>query len=122
MLPDEPPPSSDGDTPHGSTSDGGPAARSSAPIGGALSDERTAALRTAFAAHARGDGLPPEALRDLLRDTGAEARARGLTAERLLVEFKLLWYAIPEVRALQSRRQSEMLGELVTLCIREYYA
>jgi hypothetical protein len=60
-------------------------------------------------------------LHALLREASALARQRGTSAERLLVEFKLLWYALPEVRALRPLQQAEALGELVTFCIRAYF-
>ena len=117
MLPDEEPPYDPGDTPSGSH--GAPDA---APLALGLAPERASALRQALAAHARGVRPPAAELRALLRETSEAARRRGITAERLLVEFKLLWYALPEVRALRPPQQGEALGELVTVCIESYYA
>ena len=79
------------------------------------------ALRAALAGHARGEPIS-EALCDALRLVSRDARVHGITAERLLIDFKLLWYALPEVRTLRPQQQSDGLAELVTLCIREYYA
>jgi hypothetical protein len=90
------------------------------PLG--LSAATVAALRSALVDRARG--VPPEepdALRDALRRAGEEARARGVTAERLLIDFKLLWYSLPEVRAQRQGQQSDLLAGLVTACIQEYY-
>lgn len=78
------------------------------------------ALRAALAGHARGEPIS-DALVESLRRVSRDARTRGITAERLLIDFKLLWYALPEVRTLRQQQQSDGLAELVTLCIREYY-
>ena len=115
MLPDE-------DTPH----DPGPApgaagATSAASLTLGLDPARAHLLRQALADHSRGGRPAVGELQSLLHEASANARTRGITAERLLVEFKLLWYALPEVRALRPPHQADALGELVSLCIRAYY-
>jgi hypothetical protein len=87
-----------------------------------LAPERLRALREALGAHAQGVRPPAAELQGLLREASEMARQRGITAERLLVEFKLLWYALPEVRTLRAPQQAETLGELVTRCIEAYYS
>ena len=115
VLPDEEPPYDPGPTP-------GPPDASPAPLLTlGLPPARAAALREALSEHVRGGHPPAEELQALLQEASASARARGIPAERLLVEFKLLWYALPEVRALRPPLQSDALGELVTLCIRAYF-
>lgn len=114
VLPEEPPEYGTADPPAGASE---PTARASG-----LPSAHVAALRAEVGAWVRAPQPAPAGLRRLLRDLSAEARANGVTAERLLVEFKLLWYALPEVRALRGQQQSELLAELVTVCIREYYA
>jgi hypothetical protein len=115
VLPDEESPHDPGTPPGGfGTSD-----HASLTLG--LDPERAHALRRALAAHARGVRPAASELQALLHEASASARARGITAERLLVEFKLLWYALPEVRAQRPPLQTEGLGELVTLCIRAYF-
>ena len=117
VLPDEEPPYAAGSpTP---SSEGSP---DTSPLTLGLAPERVRALREALAAHARGVRPPAAELQALLRDASAAAHQRGIPAERLLVEFKLLWYALPEVRALRGPQQGEALGELVTICIEAYYS
>lgn len=113
MLPDEEPP-----TPPTAGSD---YSTGDAPLTLGLSPARVQELRAALGAHARGQRPPSAALQALLREASDAARMRGLAAERLLVDFKLLWYALPEVRVLRPAQQQELLGELVTHCIRAYY-
>lgn len=115
MLPDEEPPYDPGTQP------GGPGASDHQSLTLGLGPGRAHALRAALAAHARGHRPAEHELQELLHEASANARARGITAERLLVEFKLLWYALPEVRALRPPQQTDALGELVTLCIRAYF-
>lgn len=106
VLPEEPPPPPGADVPGDAYATG---------------DARPLdTLRTALAGHARGEPVS-DAMCDALRAVSRDARARGITAERLLIDFKLLWYALPEVRTLRPQQQSDGLAELVTLCIREYY-
>lgn len=113
MLPDEEPPAPPTAGTDHSIGD--------APLTLGLSPARVLELRAALGGHARGQRPPGAALRALLREASHAARTRGLPAERLLVDFKLLWYALPEVRVLRPAQQQELLGELVTHCIRAYY-
>lgn len=116
MLPDEEPPHDPGTTP-------GSSGASSAPtLTLGLTPARAEALREALAEHARGHHPAAAELQALLHEASATARARGIPAERLLVEFKLLWYALPEVKALRPLQQGDALAELVSFCIRAYFA
>ena len=115
MLPDEESPHDPGTAP------GGFGATDHASLTLGLAPDRARALRDALAAHARGVRPAASELQALLHEASANARARGIPAERLLVEFKLLWYALPEVRALRPPHQTDALGELVTMCIRAYF-
>ena len=69
----------------------------------------------------RGDhGL---ALQDVLTRASAEARTKDIQAEQLLIIMKELWYSLPDVRAAgDSDRQTELLQELISRCISQYYA
>lgn len=52
----------------------------------------------------------------------AEADARQLRAEGMLVALKQIWNALPQVRALQDpQRRDQLLAHLVRLCIDSYY-
>ena len=115
MLPDEEPPHDPGAPPGVSATPATPARTLGLP------PDRAQALRQALVAHAAGRHPAAEELQALLREASAAARANGVTAERLLVEFKLLWYALPEVRNLRPPQQGDTLAELVTLCIRAYF-
>jgi hypothetical protein len=116
VLADEEPPFTPDASPSGSS---GSPTEPTLTLG--LPPVRLQALRVALAEHARGHRPPGAELQGLLREASDNARRRGITAERLLVEFKLVWYALPEVRALRPPQQSEALGELVTACIRAYF-
>ena len=69
----------------------------------------------------RGDH--PQELQDILTRAATEARTKDIHAEQLLVIMKELWYSLPDVRgAGDSNRQTELLQELISRCISEYYA
>lgn len=80
------------------------------------------ALRTVMQrAMQRGDHA--QELQDVLIRAASEARDKDMHAEQLLVMMKDLWYSLPEVRqAGDGERQTELLQELVTRCISQYYA
>ena len=62
-------------------------------------------------------------LRDVARMIAADARARGLRAEQMLVALKRDWPKLLEHRRVPAEAQLSMLCErLVTFCIVEYYA
>jgi len=62
-------------------------------------------------------------LRDVARMLAADARARGLRAEQMLVALKRDWPKLLEHRRVPGEAELSMLCErLVTFCIVEYYA
>ena len=89
----------------------------------ALDAETVAAARAALTHYVR-DGEPAAELRDLLMRVAAEARAKGIMAERLLVVLKEIWGSLPEVRHAERTRvteQNALLQQLITRCIQQYY-
>jgi hypothetical protein len=80
------------------------------------------ALRTVMQrAVRRGDH--DQELQDVLIRAASEAREKDMHAEQLLVMMKDLWYSLPDVRqAGDGERQTELLQELITRCISQYYA
>ena len=89
----------------------------------ALEAETVAAVRTALARYVR-EGDHTADLREVLLRVAAEARAKGILAERLLVVLKEIWGALPEVRHAERRTVAEhnvLLQRLITRCIEEYY-
>ena len=62
-------------------------------------------------------------LQDVLMRAATEAREKDIHAEQLLIFMKDLWYSLPDVRkAEDSDRQTELLQELISRCITQYYA
>jgi hypothetical protein len=62
-------------------------------------------------------------LQDVLERTASEARDKDIRAEQLLIIMKDLWYSLPDVRTAEdSDRQTELLQELISRCITQYYA
>ena len=87
-----------------------------------LSPESTLALREAFRRHL---AEPSEAAAaDVSAALGrvcSEARRDRIPAERLLVAFKGIWSALPEVRQMPPHEAADEVRDLVTLCIERYY-
>lgn len=88
-------------------------------VGEARGRRSTAARMQEAARHygVTGDEAP---LRDATRALAADAAARGLRAEELVIAFKQLWTTIPELSPIR-RHSRPVVDELVTLCIHEYY-
>ena len=62
-------------------------------------------------------------LQDVLARTASEAHDKAIQAEQLLIIMKDLWYSLPDVRkAEDTDRQTELLQELISHCITQYYA
>lgn len=62
-------------------------------------------------------------LQEVLARAATEAREKDMYAEQLLVIMKDLWYSLPDVRsAADADRQNELLQELISRCISQYYA
>ena len=88
-----------------------------------LDAETIAAVRAALTRYVR-EGDHTAELRELLMRVAAEARAKGIMAERLLVVLKEIWGSLPEVRHAERRRiteQNALLQQLITRCIEQYY-
>ena len=81
------------------------------------------ALRAAILRRTEAEELPDEDLHRALHDVAAEARARDMRAEDLVIAFKALLDEIPQpVSAAGRLRHARFRERLVTLCIRAYYA
>lgn len=61
-------------------------------------------------------------LQDVLARAATEAREKEIHAEQLLVIMKDLWHSLPDLRAADTDRQNELLQELISRCITQYYA
>jgi len=80
------------------------------------------ALRAILGRSAANGSHDPQ-LQDLLCTTAAEARNKGIRAEQLLIMLKDIWYALPDVAARTSSDvDNALLEDLISRCIREYYA
>ncbi len=89
-----------------------------------LDAETVAAVRASLARYVR-EGNHTDELHDLLMRVAAEARGKGMMAERLLVVLKDIWGSLPEVRHADRARltgQNVLLQRLITRCIEQYYA
>lgn len=89
---------------------------------GRLDDASIDALRAALRAYLQ-DSQDPSKLQPSLLAIAAEARARAILPEHLLVVLKEIWSGLPEVRSMKSsREQVDLLQRVVTMCIKEYYS
>ena len=80
------------------------------------------ALRAALARSVT-NGNHEDALRDLLCQTAAEAREKGIHAEHLLIALKDIWFSLPElVDRSANDVDNALLQELISRCIQEYYS
>lgn len=80
-------------------------------------------LRSALADQLRNPDQPSPELNVLLRRVAHEARDKNIRPEELLVIFKQLWNSLAESTRPQSADQFERIRQnLVTLCIKAYYA
>ena len=61
-------------------------------------------------------------LQDVLSRAANEAREKDIHAEQLLVIMKDLWYSLPDLRSKDTDRQIELLQELISRCITQYYS
>ena len=90
----------------------------------ALSPEVVSLLRATLERWVRGDSTVNGSVGDALRAAADEARTRGIRAEELLVTLKSTWFEVggspnaPHSTSASARR----LDELVTACIKAYYA
>jgi hypothetical protein len=95
---------------------------SSPPPSEGLAEETVTRARLALARYLDDSDAAGEELREALDLMAAEARAKSMLPEQLLVTLKDVWYALPAVRAIQdSGAQIRLLQRVVTMCIKEYY-
>jgi hypothetical protein len=88
----------------------------------ALSEETIAAVRGALVRYVDAPSVG-DALRSALHAMAAEARAKSVAPEQLLVALKDIWYSLPAVRGMHDpAEQIRLLQRVVTMCIKEYYA
>jgi predicted ATPase len=65
------------------------------------------------------DGEP---LRRALDAMAAEAHAKSILPEQLLIILKDVWHALPNVASMRDpAEQSRLLRQVVTICIKEYF-
>ena len=88
-----------------------------------LSPESAVALRDAFRQHlAHRSPSAADEVSAALGRVCVEARREQIPAERLLVAFKSIWSALPEVRQMPPHQAADEVRDLVSLCIERYYA
>lgn len=86
-------------------------------------DETTVQALRAMLGRSAANGSHDPQLDDLLCKTAREARNKGILAEQLLIMLKDIWYSLPDVAArTASDVDNSLLQELISRCIREYYA
>ena len=92
------------------------------PTSPSLDAKTVEALRAMLGRSAARGRHEPE-LHDLLCTTAVEARGKGIRAEQLLILLKDIWYSLPGVAArTASDIDNALLDDLISHCIREYYA
>ena len=88
-----------------------------------LSEATISELRGALTEQLKHQDRPTPELAKLLKKAGAEAREKRLGPEELLVVFKQIWNSLADSMQPQSNDQQERVRQqLVTLCIKAYYA
>ena len=88
----------------------------------ALDAETLASLETAPERMLRVDDSIA-AVEPALRRIAAEARAKGMQAEQLLIVLKDVWYGLDGIsHARDNATQNAMLQRVVSWCIRAYYS
>ena len=86
------------------------------------SDAAVSALRCALQAQLRDANSTAE-LRRAMRLVCAEARRAGVRVEQLLVILKTAWASVPEAwQSPRSGLRDDLLDQIVTMCIEEFYA
>jgi len=92
------------------------------PSAPSLDPDTLSALRSVFG-RSISDGSHPAELRELLCTAAREAREKQIPAERLLIVLKDTWHSLLVMSdPSASSNGPELLQELVSHCIREYYA
>ena len=86
-------------------------------------DANTVEALRAMLGRSAAQGRHDPQLHDLVCKTAGEARGKGIHAEQLLIMLKDIWYSLPDVAArTASDIDNALLDDLVSRCIREYYA
>ena len=86
-----------------------------------LSEETIEAVRSALVSYVDAPSRG-ERLHETLNTMAAEARARCILPEHLLVVLKDIWYSLPSVREISDpAEQVRLLQRVVTMCIKAYY-
>jgi hypothetical protein len=79
-------------------------------------------LRTALSRSLQS-GDHGDELKSLLTRAAADARQKGVQAERLLLALKDIWYSLPQLSGQPGNEvQTRLLQQLIARCIQEYYA
>ena len=87
-----------------------------------LDDATLATLRAALQQYLLDSSASSE-LQSALLSMSAEARAKTILPEHLLIALKEVWNALPEVRAMpDATLQTRLLQRIVTMCNTEYYS
>lgn len=80
-------------------------------------------LQSALTDQLRRPDHPAPELNSLLKRIARESRENNVRPEELLVSFKRLWNSLAETMRPQDADQFERIRqELVTVCIKAYYA
>ena len=90
----------------------------------AIAQEAVDSVRTALERHVETrDAEPAPALRTALHALAHDARAKAVPPEHLLVTLKGIWQSLPSVeKARDYTEQTRALQQVVTICIKEYFA
>jgi hypothetical protein len=75
-------------------------------------------LETALSRHAGNRPLKCDEIDRLVGYVCTDGQARGLKAERLIIELKHVWHSVPESA---SHEKGEVISRLVSMCILEFY-
>jgi hypothetical protein len=88
----------------------------------ALDPAMISELRTALSRSLQS-GDHGDELKSLLTRAAADARQKGIQAERLLLALKDIWYSLPHLSGQPGNEiQTRLLQQLIARCIQEYYA
>ena len=68
-------------------------------------------------------GQHDDSLKNVLTRAAADARAKGMLPEQLLIALKDIWYGLPQITARSGDdTQTRLLQQVIARCIQEYYA
>jgi hypothetical protein len=88
-----------------------------------LAQEAVDALRCALEEYARHPAESAPELRAALHELAREARLLAMPPEELLLLLKRTWRELPDVmNAPDQTSQTRVLQNVVTMCIKEYFA